>query len=85
MKEWVVLSAYLKENYHKKRKPALLVAKLKNVHFYCSIQTFGPDVHLCWFSTYCHLHILTEKPFKMSTMPRFGTDECLSIFIYHLF
>ena len=28
-------------------------------------------MHLCWFSTYCHLHVLTEKPFKMSNVPTF--------------
>ena len=73
------------ENFHYKRKPAILVAKLKNVYFYCFDSDFGPDAHLCWFSTYSHLHVLTEKPYKMSTMPTFGTDVCSSIFICHLF
>ena len=35
--------------------------------------------NLCWFYTYYHSHALPEKPFKMSMMPTFGTDEGLSI------
>ena len=44
-----------------------------------SIRSFGAGVHLCWFSTYYHSHALSEKPFKISRMPTFGTDEGLSI------
>ena len=68
-----------KENYHEKRKPAILVAKSNSAIFIVSIRIFDASVNLCWFSTYYLSYALAERPFGMSRMPTFGTDEGLSI------
>ena len=47
--------------------------------FIISIRIFDAGVHLCRSSTSYHSHALPEKPFEMSRMPTFGTDESLSI------